>query len=207
VKFLGQFDKTMQSLLVPSSVSVSLSTTHIRRAGPRGVRLRPLCPFNVRGRSTPEGRRLVVSLSDDDTLTSTRRNRRIASALSHLSQALQGVSRGYRRRLRLVGVGFRAVESDARSSVNPTPVTLKLGYSHDVVVSRLGRASEGISLTPSRLDGRSKGTLLSLEGPDLSRLHHAAITIRALRAPDAYKGKGIHFDREKLALKKGKRET
>jgi len=197
----------MQSLLVPSSVSISLSATHIRRAGPRGARLRPLHPFNIRGRATPEGRRLVVSLPEHGpSFIDVERTRRIATALSHLSQALQGVSRGYRRRLRLVGVGFRAVVSQT-STTTPSPLTLKLGYSHDVNVVRSSRVSEGISLTPSRLDGRSKGTLLSLEGPDLSRLNHTAATLRALRTPDAYKGKGIHFDREKLILKKGKRET
>ena len=206
VKFLGQFDKTMQSLLVPPSVSVSISTTHIRRSGPRGVRLRPLSPFIIQGRFTPEGRRLVVSLPEvGSSLTTTERARSIATALSYLSQALQGVAHGYRRRLRLVGVGFRSVDSKPGST--SSPLSLKIGYSHDVLVSRESRAAEGISLTPSRLEGRSKGTLLSLEGPDRSRLNHAAITIRTLREPDAYKGKGIHFDREKHVLKKGKRET
>ena len=64
----------------------------------------------------------------------------------------------------------------------------------------------GVQVTPSRLESRSKGTLIRVEGLSRERVNQVAADLRKLRLPDSYKGKGIQYDREKLILKKGKRE-
>jgi large subunit ribosomal protein L6 len=56
------------------------------------------------------------------------------------------------------------------------------------------------------LCSKNKGTLIVLKGKELHRVCQVASEIRSFRVPDAYKGKGIHYDKEQLTLKKGKRE-
>jgi len=102
-----------------------------------------------------------------------------------------GVSKGYRKKLRLIGVGFRA------SIINKLLI-LKIGYSHEVQYQ--------IPFDVEILCAKTKGTLLFLRGKELYRVCQVAAEIRALRIPDAYKGKGIHYDKERIILKKGKRE-
>jgi len=111
--------------------------------------------------------------------------------LSLIRSIFLGVSKGYRRKLRLIGVGFRA-------AVTNKLLTLKIGYSHEVIYN--------IPVDVEILAAKAKGTLLFLRGKELHRVCQVAAEIRALRMPDAYKGKGIHYDKERLVLKKGKRE-
>jgi len=108
-----------------------------------------------------------------------------------VSNLILGVSKGYRCKLRLVGVGFRA-------SVVDKNLVLKIGYSHEIKYE----IPENITI----LCGKAKGTLLIIKAKELSKVTQVAAEIRSLRIPDAYKGKGIHYDKEVLNLKKGKRE-
>jgi large subunit ribosomal protein L6 len=109
-----------------------------------------------------------------------------------LQSLIVGVLRGYRQKLRLVGIGFRAV-------VNKDKLILKIGYSHEVVYD--------IPSDVNIISSKAKGTLLFLKGKELYRVKQVASEIRSLRTPDSYKGKGICYDKEKLRLKKGKREN
>ena len=192
------------SLLLPPSVSVHISPAaaptpaFVKRQGPRGVILKKRGSLSFRGVATPEGRRLFVLPSASASPSAA------SDALTHLASAREGLTRGFRRRLRLVGVGFRATAS--RDVQDLPALSLKLGYSHDVRLPLAERRARGRDRTASRLEGRSKGTLLRLEGGTRAALHHAAAVVRDLRRPDPYKGKGIHYDREVLRLKKGKRE-
>jgi large subunit ribosomal protein L6 len=102
-----------------------------------------------------------------------------------------GVSKGYRHRLKLVGVGFKA-------AIKEKDVFLKIGFSHEVVYT-LPNDIEGVV-------SKTKGSYLLLKGIEKTRVQQTAKEIRSLRMPDAYKGKGIHYQKEILKLKKGKRE-
>lgn len=210
----------MPSLLIPSRVSVHLSPTFIKLSGPRGTRIIKITGFNLRAVETSEGTRIFIapnSIPHADTKnilnpvsTDTIKSLQEESAiLSQISHAREGVLHGYRQRLRLVGVGFRATIAlaDKKTTNIDTAINLKLGYSHEVSLPISVRKSKGVNILPSRLDGRSKGTLLQLDGIDSARLNHVVSTIRDLRRPDPYKGKGIHRDGEKIQLKKGKREA
>lgn len=111
--------------------------------------------------------------------------------LSFLQQLIVGVTKGYKQKLKLMGVGYRA-------TVSNNQLILKLGYSHEVKYE----IPNGITITPSK----NKGVLLLIQGNELDRVQQVAVEIRRFREPDAYKGKGIHYYGEVLRLKKGKRE-
>jgi large subunit ribosomal protein L6 len=104
---------------------------------------------------------------------------------------LVGVLKGYRSKLKLVGVGYKA-------RVLNKKLYLKVGYSHEALYD----IPEDIEIICSKL----KGTLLLIKGKEEQRVRQVAMEIRNLREPDAYKGKGIHKQGELLKLKKGKRE-
>lgn len=111
--------------------------------------------------------------------------------LSLMKSLFLGVSKGYHKKLRLIGVGFKAF-------VNQKTLNLKLGFSHEVIYN--------IPTDIEILAGKTKGILLLIRGTELDRVCQVAAEIKTLRYPDSYKGKGIHYDKEIIKLKKGKRE-
>jgi large subunit ribosomal protein L6 len=111
--------------------------------------------------------------------------------LSLIRAIITGVSRGYRRKLRLVGVGYRA-------SIVENKLALRVGFSHEVIYN----IPEDVQILCSKV----KGTLLLIKGKELHRVRQVAAEIREIHKPDSYKGKGIHSENEILKLKKGKRE-
>jgi large subunit ribosomal protein L6 len=111
------------------------------------------------------------------------------SLRSHLANVVQGVSKGYERKLELVGVGYRA-QAQGRN------LNLTLGFSHPVVYA----APEGITIeTPSQ-------TEIVIKGVDKQRVGQVAADIRSLRPPEPYKGKGVKYAGEKISLKEGKKK-
>lgn len=109
--------------------------------------------------------------------------------LAWLEQMIFGVTKGYRQKLRLVGVGFRA-------AILNNQLSLKLGYSHQINYT----IPKDVTISVSK----AKSTLILIQGLEKQRIKQVAVDIRNYRIPDAYKGKGIHYYKEKLKLKKGK---
>ena len=111
------------------------------------------------------------------------------SLRAHLANVVHGVSKGYERKLELVGVGYRA-QAQGRN------LNLTLGFSHPVVYP----APEGITIeTPSQTEILVKGT-------DKQRVGQVAAEIRAFRAPEPYKGKGVRYSGERIELKETKKK-
>jgi large subunit ribosomal protein L6 len=111
------------------------------------------------------------------------------SLRAHLANVVQGVSKGYEKKLELVGVGYRA-------QVQGRNLNLTLGFSHPVVYV----APEGITIeTPSQTEILVKGT-------DKQRVGQAAAEIRAYRSPEPYKGKGVRYSGERIELKETKKK-
>jgi large subunit ribosomal protein L6 len=108
-----------------------------------------------------------------------------------INNLILGVTKGYRQRLKLVGVGFKAAIKDRI-------ISLKIGFSHEITYA----IPADINIVVSK----AKGTFLLIKGKEKDRVQQIATEIRSLRMPDAYKGKGIHFNKQALKLKKGKRE-
>jgi large subunit ribosomal protein L6 len=111
------------------------------------------------------------------------------SARAHLANMAQGVSKGYEKKLELVGVGFRA-------QMQGKVLNLTLGFSHPVNFP----VPEGITIeTPSQ-------TEIVIKGVDLQQVGQVAAKIRDIRPPEPYKGKGVRYANEKISLKEGKKK-
>lgn len=111
------------------------------------------------------------------------------AARAHLANMVTGVSKGYEKKLELVGVGYRA-------AIQGKSLTLTLGYSHAIVYP----VPEGISIeTPTQTEILVKGTDRQLVGQTASE-------IRAFREPEPYKGKGVKYSDEKISLKEAKKK-
>lgn len=211
----------MVSIIVPTSIRLSVFSpnpnssvggSYLKREGPFGSFIKKAGDLSFSLLTENGVTRLFIQAKSD----SEER-----AALAQLQQLFLGLSRGYRQRLRLIGVGYRAAIKSATSN---NALSLKVGYSHEVNfplgndVLTLGEGastqskpalatvSNPITVQVSRLEGRSKATLISLQGSDSVRVHQLASNIRRIQRPDPYKGKGIHYDGEVLRLKKGKRE-
>ena len=119
-------------------------------------------------------------------------NERIAVAgatRANLANMVTGVTKGFERKLELVGVGYRA-------ALQGKNLNLTLGFSHPV--SYL--VPEGISIeTPSQ-------TEILIKGADLQRVGQVAAEIRGYRPPEPYKGKGVRYAGERIVLKEGKKK-
>src|SRR6202043_897482 len=108
---------------------------------------------------------------------------------AHLANMVRGVTRGYEKKLELVGVGFRA-------QVQGKNLNLTLGFSHPVNVA----IPEGINIeTPTQ-------TEIVVKGIDRQKVGQVAAEIRGIRPPEPYKGKGVRYAKEKITLKEGKKK-
>ena len=100
-----------------------------------------------------------------------------------------GVSKGFEKKLNLVGVGFRAQAQGQK-------LNLQIGYSHPVVKDM----PSGIKVaTPSQ-------TEIVISGPDRQVVGQLAAEVRAFRPPEPYKGKGIRYVGERVVLKETKKK-
>jgi large subunit ribosomal protein L6 len=108
---------------------------------------------------------------------------------AHIANMVLGVSKGYERKLELVGVGYRA-------AVQGKVLNLTLGFSHAVNFP----IPDGISMeTPSQ-------TEIVIKGIDRQKIGQVCAKIRGIRPPEPYKGKGVRYTGEKIELKEGKKK-
>ena len=130
---------------------------------------------------------LVVSIADGKAT-----NERVAAAgaaRANLANMVTGVSKGFERKLELVGVGYRA-------AVQGKNLNLTLGFSHPVSFP----VPDGIAIeTPSQ-------TEIVVKGTDRQKVGQVAAVIRGYRPPEPYKGKGVRYAGEKIVLKEGKKK-
>lgn len=169
-------------VVVPAGVEVTLTDDMVSVKGPMGVLSRTLSP-HVR-----------VMLEEGKLRVAAANNSRIARAMSGTTRALlanmvQGVSKGFEKRLTLVGVGYRAQAQGNKLSLN-------LGFSHpiDHVMP------DGIRVeTPTQ-------TEIVIRGADKQQVGQVAADVRAYRPPEPYKGKGIRYADENVVLKETKKK-
>lgn len=169
-----------QPIDLPKGVTVTVAEGQLVAKGPKGSLTVPINPvLNVR----QDGDILHVERQNED------RNTRAAHGLTRtlVSNAVNGVATGFDRRLELSGVGFRA------RLVGKT-LELAIGYSHPVVVD----PPEGITFVVP------EPTRITVSGSDKQLVGQVAANIRATRKPDAYHGKGVRYEGEKIVLKAGK---
>jgi large subunit ribosomal protein L6 len=111
------------------------------------------------------------------------------STRAHLANMVTGVTKGYEKKLELVGVGYRA-------AVQAKTLTLTLGYSHLINYA----IPDGVTIeAPSQ-------TEIIVKGIDRQRVGQTAAEIRGFRPPEPYKGKGVKYSDEKISLKEAKKK-
>jgi len=165
---------------VPSGVKVNIAGDTVTITGPKGELSRSL-PADML--INLEGDTLTVSRPSD----SKKHRAYHGLTRSLLSNMVVGVSKGFEKVLEIVGVGYRAEKSGDK-------LMLRMGFSHTVEVTPL------------------PGTVLDVEGNNRIKVSginkevvgEMAAEIRAIRPPDAYKGKGIRYAGEVVHLKPGK---
>jgi len=104
-----------------------------------------------------------------------------------------GVTTGYTKQLEIHGVGYRATKIGEN-------LIIQVGYSHPVQV----QPPDGITLSVDGVDAASKATKVSVSGIDKQLVGEVAASIRRVRKPEPYKGKGIRYAGEKVRRKAGK---
>jgi large subunit ribosomal protein L6 len=169
-------------IAVPQGVDVSVTGEQITVKGGNGTLSRPLSP-------------LVTIKKEGSTLNFVPANETPeADAMSGTVRALvanmvNGVAKGFERKLNLVGVGFRAQAQGQK-------LNLQIGFSHPVVKDM----PAGIKVvTPTQ-------TEIIISGADRQVVGQVAAEVRAFRPPEPYKGKGIRYSDERVALKETKKK-
>ena len=139
---------------------------------------------------------IKVEIENNDLILSRPNDEKRLKSLHGLYRSLidnmvVGVSKGYRKDLELVGVGYRA---EAKGQL----LEMSLGYSHDIIMEMPQEIK-----VETKTEKRSNPVII-LSSIDKQLIGHVAAKIRSLRPPEPYKGKGIKFVGEELRRKAGK---
>jgi large subunit ribosomal protein L6 len=166
---------------IPAGVTVSVDPGRVMVNGPLGEL------------ATAVPQRMAVEREGDELLVKRPTDRGEDRALHGLTRTLianmvEGVTRGFERRLEVQGVGYRA-------ALRGTALELNVGFSHSVVKD----APAGITFeVPAP-------TQIVVKGVDKQQVGQVAAEIRRVRPPEPYKGKGIRYQGELVRRKVGKR--
>ncbi len=164
----------------PDNVKVTINDNIITVEGPKGI-LNQRIPQDI-----------LIEINDNELLVTRPSDAKNHRALHGLTRALvanmvEGVSKGYEKKLELVGVGYRAQMQGSKLVIN-------IGFSHPVEVD----PPQGIEFeVPAP-------TKITIKGIDKQLVGNTAAHIRAIRKPEPYKGKGIKYEGEFIRRKAGK---
>lgn len=166
-------------IVIPSGVKIDTKGSHVKVTGPKGVLERDIRPEVKLEES--DGSMRVICLDDSKR----------TAAFSGLTRTLvanmvQGVDKGFQRKLIIEGVGYKA-------EVNGKVLVLNVGFSNSVNFA-----------LPTGVSAKVEKSDISLEGIDKELLGLTAARLRAVRKPEPYKGKGIRYQEERIVRKVGK---
>jgi large subunit ribosomal protein L6 len=170
-----------QPIPVPAGVNIAIDPGRVMVNGPLGE-LSQQVPV-----------RITVERREDELVVTRPTDRGEDRALHGLTRSLianmvEGVTKGFEKKLEIQGVGYRA-------ALKGTSLELNVGYSHPVVID----APQGIIFeVPAP-------TQVSVKGVDKQQVGEIAAEIRKVRPPEPYKGKGIRYEGEYVRRKVGKR--
>lgn len=169
-------------IAVPKGVDVAVNVDQITVKGANGALTRALHPLvTVKN----EAGVLNVAPAND----SADANAMSGTVRALLANMVAGASKGFEKKLSLVGVGFRAAAQGQK-------LTLQIGFSHPVVKDM----PEGIKVaTPTQ-------TEIVISGADRQVVGQIAAEVRAFRPPEPYKGKGIRYVGERVVIKETKKK-
>jgi large subunit ribosomal protein L6 len=167
-------------IALPKEVKVTSDPSRVEVTGPKGLLTQLL----------PQG--ISVSVDGGKILIQRANDQRTSRALQGLMRSLianmvTGVTKGFEKRLEIIGVGFRA-------DLQGNALKLTLGFSHPILYP----VPKGIKV---EID---KQTLLTVKGIDKQQVGIVAAQLRSVKLPEPYKGKGIRYLGEKIRKKVGK---
>ena len=167
---------------IPSGVTANVDGQTVKMKGPKGQ-----LEFVVHDDVTVKLDNGAIKV---DPRFETKRSRALyGTARARIANLVEGVTKGFEKRLEITGVGYRA-------AVQGKNLQLALGYSHDVIYP----IPEGIAITTP------KPTEILVVGNDIQRVGQVAAEIRDYRPPEPYKGKGVKYADEFIFRKEGKKK-
>ena len=168
-------------ITVPAGVEVTNSgSNEVTVKGPKGTLTRQ---FNENMTIEINEGIITVKRPNDAKL-----NRQIhGTTRSLIANMIEGVTKGFRKDLEIVGIGYRA-------SLAGKTLTLNVGFSHPIEFE----VEEGLTVNVE------KNTKISVEGIDKQRVGEFAAVVRASRKPEPYGGKGVRYKGEHVRRKEGK---
>jgi len=170
----------LKPTVIPDGVAVTIEGQKVTVKGPKGELIRSFHPDMA---IVQENNEVKVSRPSD-----SKEHRSLHGTTSSIiSNMVEGVTKGFKKNLELVGVGYRANKQGKN-------LVLNVGYSHPVEVV----PEEGIEIS---VEGNNKVSVL---GIDKQRVGEVAANIRSIRPPEPYKGKGIRYEGEHVRRKEGK---
>jgi large subunit ribosomal protein L6 len=164
-------------VVIPAKVEVTVNRDLVTVKGPKGELTRTF------------GNDVKVVVEDGNVLITSGAAGRAFQGLyrSLIANMVEGVAKGFTKKLQIVGVGYRAEKKGAY-------IRFDLGYSHPIYYEVPGSVKADVE----------KGGGLTLSSADNEALGEAAATIRSFRRPEPYKGKGIKYSDEVILRKAGK---
>jgi large subunit ribosomal protein L6 len=169
-------------IALPQGVDVAVSANEISVKGAQGTLKRAAHPLvNVKNEGGKVSFVATNGSSEADAMSGTMR--------ALVANMVNGVSKGFEKKLSLVGVGFRA-------QAQGTKLNLQVGFSHPVVMDM----PAGVKVEcPTQ-------TEINIKGADRQVVGQIAAEVRAVRPPEPYKGKGIRYVGERVVIKETKKK-
>lgn len=166
---------------IPKGVDIKVDDANVKVKGPKGETASK-CPTGIKV-SVNEGKILVERSSEEKNVRALHGLTR-----SLIANMVSGVSTGYQRVLEISGTGYRA-------QVQGNKLVLALGYSHPIEFELPAGVKAAVD---------QKQVHITLTGIDKQQIGQISANLKALRPPDAYKGKGVRYSGQRLKLKVGK---
>lgn len=163
---------------IPDGVEVNISDAQVTAKGVKGELTTDIL-YGVSVKK--EDNQITTSIESEENKAGW------GTTWSNIRNIIEGVSKGFEKKLEINGVGYRA-------NMQGKKLVLNLGYSHPVEFE----APEGIEITAEK-------NMITVSGADKQRVGQAAAVIREFRKPEPYKGKGIKYVDEHIRRKEGKK--
>jgi large subunit ribosomal protein L6 len=169
-------------ITVPQGVDVQITAEQITVKGAMGTLVRAVNPLVTIGR---DGAVLTLAPAND----SVAANAMSGTMRALINNMVNGVSKGFEKKLTLVGVGFRAQAAGSK-------LNLQIGFSHPV----------GKEMPAGITVACTTPTEILIKGADRQVVGQVAAEVRAIRPPEPYKGKGIRYADERVVIKETKKK-
>ena len=175
-----------QPVAVPAGVKVRVADGKVYVEGPKGAKLEGPVHRNIKVTYDEAAKVVRVERPDDE-----RQNRALHGLTrSLIANMVEGVTKGYEKRLKIEGIGYQARMDKKR-------LVLTVGYANAVERD----PPDGVTVE------LADPTTIIIRGADKQKVGQFAAEVRAVRKPEPYKGKGVRYENEQVRRKEGKSFT